>query len=314
MQDIPSGARIIEEEPLMKIRIGQDMDESILDCFGCLSEAGKAAYLKLCTYDIDPGETGTVMSATTESIDEANIVLDTPKLHVNNTETHSPQPGLTRAETKDTDSSRVIRVFRTNAFGLETAPSTSTTGGICLIGARLNHSCLPNVFCTFNSSRNLHTVHAVRDIAAGEELSTSYIAGSFMLRAERLDKLAQWGFRCACPACGHNEDEERRLKIKELEAQASEARASFAELSLEQIGQVASTLEELARLMVEEGLLNPELANIYQGAAVCNAIAGNMIKALEWRCKFMETMLRCYGSDNPATMGSAAPSGVAAKL
>src|SRR5262245_2034236 len=45
-----------------------------------------------------------------------------------------------------------------------------------------------------------HTAIAVRDIEPEEELTISYIDAS-LTRAERQERLADWGFECACEQC-----------------------------------------------------------------------------------------------------------------
>lgn len=335
VQEIKSGTRIIEEDPLMLVEIGDAMDQFILDEFDCLTEAGKKAFLELGTYKQTTADTGdapakvncdtrgkysnedvetshvayapltTIRTPTdgvgssnspkltigngvlsTDVIDDREIELGIEEFRIHHdagaADRHSPLQGTAEQTTPlqgptttpkpvdcdaldaPIDPSHIVRVYRTNAFGLET--DSSMISGICPAGARINHSCTPNVFCTFNTNLKKHTVHAIRDIGVDEELFTSYIPGSFLLRAERLESLAKWGFVCACTACedseGGQESEKRRTRMKGLDEEASEAKARFTDLSLEEAAHTADVLEELAGLMVEEGLLSPDLANV----------------------------------------------------
>lgn len=73
--------------------------------------------------------------------------------------------------------------------------------GVFLIGSRMNHSCTPNVFATFNPSLGKLTYQVVRDIAAGEELTTAYVNTIMRTKAERQAELEKWGVDCTCETC-----------------------------------------------------------------------------------------------------------------
>lgn len=70
--------------------------------------------------------------------------------------------------------------------------------GIWLHASYMNHSCLPNTARAFIG--DMMIVHATRDIAAGEEILTSY-QPAMMALPERRDEFKFWGFRCDCPLC-----------------------------------------------------------------------------------------------------------------
>lgn len=88
--------------------------------------------------------------------------------------------------------------------------------------SRFNHDCRPNV--GFRIDEQLaHNTHAVRDIAAGEELTLAYM-NPFETYAVRQQHILQsWGFQCTCPHCSMSEEEIREsdarlYEIDELEA------------------------------------------------------------------------------------------------
>ncbi|KAI0019243.1 SET domain-containing protein [Xylariomycetidae sp. FL0641] len=64
--------------------------------------------------------------------------------------------------------------------------------------ARFNHDCRPNVHYRLNNAT--HTTVASRAIAAGAELSISYV-DMFQAQASRRLRLRHWGFECACAQC-----------------------------------------------------------------------------------------------------------------
>lgn len=70
--------------------------------------------------------------------------------------------------------------------------------GIWLHASYMNHSCLPNTTRAFIG--DMMIVRATRDIAAGEEILTSY-QPAMMAFPARMEKFNFWGFRCDCPIC-----------------------------------------------------------------------------------------------------------------
>ncbi|KAJ5475202.1 TPR domain protein [Penicillium diatomitis] len=66
---------------------------------------------------------------------------------------------------------KVLSIFAANSFK-----------DVFWLGSRINHSCLPNVAFSYNPAIKHGTFHAIRDLAAGEELTVEYISD---------DKLAQ---------------------------------------------------------------------------------------------------------------------------
>ena len=72
---------------------------------------------------------------------------------------------------------------------------------------RLNHACRPNCHHEWNTRLGRATVHALRDIEAGEELFIYYLPHRGMERAERQARLAEhFGFTCCCSACSLTAD------------------------------------------------------------------------------------------------------------
>ena len=64
---------------------------------------------------------------------------------------------------------------------------------ICPKASRVNHPCLPNVYHCWNKSIGGQTVHAVKDIATGEEILTTY-AKICIDHSEREKQLERYGF------------------------------------------------------------------------------------------------------------------------
>lgn len=105
-------------------------------------------------------------------------------------------------------------LFLTNAlpfsFGLGIYPT------IC----RINHSCGPNTYRTWNHDAKREAIHAITPIPAGQEITIGYGAGGpFAARQARL--LETFRFRCTCRVCvldpaARRASDIRRLNMKEL--------------------------------------------------------------------------------------------------
>ncbi|KAM0451340.1 hypothetical protein ACHAO4_006015 [Trichoderma viride] len=77
----------------------------------------------------------------------------------------------------------------------------ASEGGLFLDASRINHSCRPNTHKSWNANLQRLTVHAVRDIERGEEITVSYL-GEVMGYIERQMILKErFRFDCGCDRC-----------------------------------------------------------------------------------------------------------------
>lgn len=67
---------------------------------------------------------------------------------------------------------------------------------------RINHACSPSCHHEWNPALGTETVHALKSIPRGSELSISYLMPAGRTRAERQERLSrQFGFECTCSLC-----------------------------------------------------------------------------------------------------------------
>ena len=102
-------------------------------------------------------------------------------------------------------------IWNSNSFVIEDALATGRAesidglhrAGVFRAISRLNHDCHPNAFISWNGLLGVQTVHALRDIAAGEELTIAYVAGAEAgSRTQRRRLLARkYRFVCKCATC-----------------------------------------------------------------------------------------------------------------
>ncbi|KAF9546659.1 SET domain-containing protein [Agrocybe pediades] len=117
------------------------------------------------------------------------------------------------------DYSQMIWIALTNALrimNLYDGPTyrayLNSYAGISEIGSRINHSCKPNVYFTFDLASFSFSFKALRDIASGEQLFRSYCsihAG----RAQRRKELADWNITCRCASCANINTDSDGLRL-----------------------------------------------------------------------------------------------------
>ncbi|KAK6385326.1 hypothetical protein LTR65_009252 [Meristemomyces frigidus] len=154
----------------------------------------------------------------------------------------------------------------------------------------------------------IQKVHAVRDIAAGEELTTTYIA---LLRTKerRVDELKPWGFTCGCGACkgpGAAASKKRRRRLFDIDQM-------FAYLATEDASEIRSAplrqrapnttagllrvAEELASLCKEEGLVDRQLGNAYRECSKYSLKLNQLEKTMEYALEELDIQIACVGTD-----------------
>ncbi|KAL8920487.1 MAG: hypothetical protein Q9208_006236 [Pyrenodesmia sp. 3 TL-2023] len=86
--------------------------------------------------------------------------------------------------------------FLTNCLPDQDRSTASVYSTACLI----NHNCRANTHGEWNSDAKAATIHAVRDIKAGEEITMNYVSGKVKeVREDRLNRL--FGISCTCDLC-----------------------------------------------------------------------------------------------------------------
>lgn len=151
--------------------------------------------------------------------------------------------------------------------------------GIFYDCARFNHSCSSNAYFSWNVRIGKETIHAIKDIKAGEEITLCYCDPHHDVRLRQWE-LKHYGFVCDCPACGDASDSgsfaalsaQRRYRLLELNDKSSPFRYRNLESAVGN-PQAVKNLLEMAALQRAEGLWTAELANRY----VSELLAKNMI-------------------------------------
>ncbi|RYP46101.1 hypothetical protein DL768_007657 [Monosporascus sp. mg162] len=109
-------------------------------------------------------------------------------------------------------------IVKTNALP---CGSGACIGGVYPTICRINHSCLPNCHNSWNEDLHLETIHAIKDIRAGEEITIDYSDGG-PSDTRRVELRQSFGFDCNCVVCSLppaelQASDDRRRRIKALD-------------------------------------------------------------------------------------------------
>lgn len=200
----------------------------------------------------------------------------------------------------------ILNIFYNNNFSLS---GTSGKRAVFLTVARLNHSCVPNAQGNLNTALpgNQFTIHALREIADGEEITISYLHDELAIRSARQKRLKEgYGFDCACEICSikdsggrHEKSHQRRLKIQRL----------LAAFSGQQTASACTSGEfELTKAVIDayeqEGLAGRELASLCFAAASLARALGHEQEASRLGAKGLQVEEDAVGLDSPFYIAS----------
>ncbi|KAH6637398.1 hypothetical protein C7974DRAFT_140533 [Boeremia exigua] len=106
-----------------------------------------------------------------------------------------------------------LGIFRTNSLPAE---AVGDRGAIFPEACRINHACDNNAQKNWNEKTKRHTVHALRDINKGEEITITYL-GPLKNRKARQEVLRErFDFECLCRLCSlppeQSQESDRRLE------------------------------------------------------------------------------------------------------
>jgi hypothetical protein len=186
-------------------------------------------------------------------------------------------------------------IVRTNAYPLG---SNSGVGAIFPVTARINHSCRPNAQQWWNPRLEKETVHAVREIKEGEEITMSYIQGgaSSVRQSELRD---HFGFQCTCELCSLPSDL-LRISDKRLEEAAMLDEAIGNPTTVRTTPEKA--LRDCGRLLAifkREGINDTRVARVWWDAFQICAMHSDAARARVFAERCRKARVLCEGEDGP---------------
>lgn len=200
--------------------------------------------------------------------------------------------------------SPILGIVITNILPL--SRSNSNSGGLFVKASRINHSCQPNAQHTWNDELGHLTVHALRDIEAGSEITISYISGVSPGYEERqLHLMKKFSFVCACELCSlpltkRIESDDRLNQIRSISE--DEDTATDLDQVLEHPAKCLSEVHRLFKLLEEEGICDLRFSRAWLNAFQIAAIVGDKARAKVFAERAYATRKALSGDDNPTTV------------
>ncbi|KAF2137363.1 uncharacterized protein K452DRAFT_110241 [Aplosporella prunicola CBS 121167] len=189
----------------------------------------------------------------------------------------------------------IIGITKTNALPL--GPNAQESG-LFLTAARLNHACAPNAQNTWNATLDKLTVHVVKDVAEGDEITISYLDGAGP-RSARQQKLHEaFGFACACATCSlslpeRQDSDERQDEIAELDELVADDARPGATLfrGLEHV-------HTILLLLQAEGIADARVPRAYEDAFQIAVAHGDVGRARVFAERAYAGRVVCEGEDS----------------
>jgi hypothetical protein len=187
-----------------------------------------------------------------------------------------------------------LGIIRTNALPVET---NGIGGAIFLEACRINHSCDNNAQKNWNQRIERHTVHALRGIPKGEEITVYYLGrdSSREVRQKRLQE--KFRFKCSChlfslPVQQSQENDERFKRIEDLDRFIGQdvMRMQFSLRTLRYA-------DEQVRLYNEQGPGNSGLPRAYLDATQIAVANGDLARGRIFAERAVEGWQTSGGSD-----------------
>ncbi|KAK8030357.1 hypothetical protein PG990_000091 [Apiospora arundinis] len=200
-------------------------------------------------------------------------------------------------------------IFRTNA--LPCGPGAAV-GGVYPDICRINHSCRPNCHNSWNEAPGQEpheTIHAIRDILAGEELTISYDKGG-PSDSRQAALHASFGFDCKCELCSLPADERqasdaRRRRIQALDEQIGDPMTMMAQ-PLASLHACRALLDTLREEFPDpnrsgEAMATALIPRLYYDAVQIVGAHGDQARARVFAERGYQARVECEGEDSPAT-------------
>ena len=191
-------------------------------------------------------------------------------------------------------------IFKTNA--LPCGPG-SPIGGVYPTACLINHSCNPNAHNSWNSNEEHETIHAIRPIKRGIEITISYDRGG-PSRIRQAFLKESFGFNCTCSCCSLSSSslqasDDRRTQIQSLDEaigdplrMTSNPRAS--------LGDCYSLLQVLEQEF--DGGARALIARLYYDAFQISIAHGDQARASIFAERAYRARVICEGEDSPETL------------
>ena len=191
-------------------------------------------------------------------------------------------------------------IVKTNA--LPCGPN-SVIGGIYPTICLINHSCLPNAHNNWNDDTKSETIHAIRDIKVGDEITISYDKGGpFDSRCTHLKEA--FGFDCACSLCSLQAPELQISDARRLRIQHLDDAIGHSDRVMNRPDDCLADCHSLLQIIEEEykDTTNALIARLYYDAFQISITHGDQARASVFAEKGYKSRIICEGEDSLQTL------------
>ncbi|KAI9782000.1 MAG: hypothetical protein M1839_005593 [Geoglossum umbratile] len=196
---------------------------------------------------------------------------------------------------EDEDRPELGRV-RTNALPLG---SDATTGGIFLDSSRINHSCNANAQNTWNENLQKLTIHAIQDIAKGNEITIFYLT-TRQNRSARLHALqTDFRFTCSCSLCSLPLDQRKTSDERWDEIHRLDNSIGNGTGILSTPLQTLHDVHKLLSLLDDEGFADASVPRAYYDAFQIAIAHGDIARARVFAERAASSRAILEGNDSP---------------
>jgi len=165
---------------------------------------------------------------------------------------------------------------RTNALPLG---SDAIEGGIFLDSSRINHSCIQNAQNTWNEDLQKLTIHALRDISEGEEITIFYLTDRPNRRARHEALLSSFRFTCSCSLCSLPTDERHKSDKNLDEIKRLDELVGNGMTVISAPLQALRNIRKLLALLDNEGIADASIPRAYYDAFQIAVMHGDLARA-----------------------------------
>ena len=174
----------------------------------------------------------------------------------------------------------------------------SREGAVFADACRINHACCPNAHICWSKALAKQTVHAVHEIAAGDEITVSYAEPGSVCAARRSHLRNTFGFDCTCVLCALTGE-----ALRASDARQRRLAALVALLAVPHARRAAGTktvdlVTEKLRLLKAEGLPVEWAHMDMVDAFTCCCVAGDFAAARPWMLSAIQAAQTMLGKDS----------------
>jgi hypothetical protein len=195
--------------------------------------------------------------------------------------------------------SRPLGIARTNILPLG---SKASSGGLFPEASRINHSCRHNSQNTWNENIGRLTIHALRDIEEGEEITITYLTITSEYADRQRFLKEKFKFDCKCELCSLPRAQQKRSDARLREIQTIDSSiGNFFWGGLES-ERALHLLHKMFGLFEKEDIWDGSISRAYKDAYDIAIESGDKPRARVFAERTYDARRLIEGDDSPVTM------------